>query len=88
VKSVEVFCGDPPLRLNWGRPSGASIIGAGATDAVSGADTELSLQPTNAIIVTSVLTVFQLVRRIRYIRSRRRCAETLFNCADEEPASL
>src|SRR5450759_2216303 len=74
VKSTDVFSDLPNARESWGAPCGASIIDTGATDADSGAEIDLSIQPASSPIVTSVLTVFQLVRRISLSRSERQCA--------------
>src|SRR5450759_137393 len=74
VKSTDVFSDLPNARESWGAPCGASIIDTGATDVDAGAEIDLSIQPASSPIVTSVLTVFQLVRRICLSRSARQCA--------------
>src|SRR5688500_18959223 len=64
VKSADVFAGASPGMLMDGAPSGASIIATGAAPVPGGDEILVSLQPAITSIVTNVLTVFQLMRRI------------------------
>src|SRR3954463_16124969 len=70
TKSTDALPDEPPFKLIAGLPDGAIIIGAGETADASGDVATLSVHPAITSDVTSVLTVFQLVRRIQFVSQK------------------